>query len=367
MPTGQDSYHAPPLGGTLAVVIFALTLIAFVVESQLTQYVQTTLGYRQPFFIFYLVHSSFTVIFPLHILYLTSRSGYTRSALLKGLSLAITEHLSSSETSTSFPYYSFARVSLLLFFGLTCPALLWFAAVSLASLIDAVRLMLNKISAIWNTNAFFAYVFTVKFLHLPWESRRLLAVLLATLGVMVVVYGGSSQPGSSESQDIYHSAQDQHKAFSPFVLYKKYAALPSDPELVSEETVKADIVYPPPFGLHPNLLASFVGLLTITLLWIPLPLLHYSGIERFELPSNLTTTVAIAGIAASGIVFNAGFLVLLGIWGPIITSVGNLLTIVLVTISDIVFGAGIENFTIWSFTAFGVLVYDMYKKGSGIA
>jgi drug/metabolite transporter (DMT)-like permease len=183
----------------------------------------------------------------------------------------------------------------------------------------------------------------VKFLHLPWESRRLLAVLLATLGVMVVVYGGSSQAGSSESQGV---AKISTKPSAPLVgdlltlgasvgyglyqvLYKKYAALPSDPELVSEESyhpirddyteissgeaslaesVKADIVYPPPFGLHPNLLASFVGLLTITLLWIPLPLLHYSGIERFELPSNLTTTVAIAGIAASGIVFNAGFL-----------------------------------------------------------
>jgi len=41
---------------------------------------------------------------------------------------------------------------------------------------------------------------------------------------------------------------------------------------------------------------------------------------------------------------------------------------------QIIFGAGIENFTIWSFmgcsvitAAFGVLVYDMYKKGSGIA
>lgn len=183
----------------------------------------------------------------------------------------------------------------------------------------------------------------MKFLHLPWESRRLLAVLLATLGVMVVVYGGSSQTGTSDSQGVIIQST---KPSAPLVgdlltlgasvgyglyqvLYKKYAALPSDPELVSEgnyqptrddyteissgeasltESAKVDIVYPPPFGLHPNLLASFVGLLTILILWIPLPLLHYSGIERFELPSNLTTSVAIAGIAASGMIFNAGFL-----------------------------------------------------------
>ena len=66
-----ESLAAPHVHGRLAVILFAFTLIAFVVESQLTQvsparncyqtalvftwlfqqYVQTTLGYRQPFFI----------------------------------------------------------------------------------------------------------------------------------------------------------------------------------------------------------------------------------------------------------------------------------------------------------------------------
>ena len=64
-----QSLETPHIGGKLAFVIFVLTLLAFVIESQLTQvallfcllqftlnpvsvqYVQTTLGYRQPFFI----------------------------------------------------------------------------------------------------------------------------------------------------------------------------------------------------------------------------------------------------------------------------------------------------------------------------
>jgi drug/metabolite transporter (DMT)-like permease len=205
------------------------------------------------------------------------------------------------------------------------------------------------LSAIYNTNAFFSYVFTVKFLHLPWDSRRLLAVLIATLGVVVVVYGGSFQPDSAESDKSIIQAKVSTKPSAPLVgdlltlvasvacglyqvFYKKYAALPSDPELIGEEnhyrpiiddyaeinpseatslaeSVKEDIVYPPPFGLHPNLLVSFAGLLTFMILWIPLPLLHYSGIERFKLPGNLTTSIAIAGIASSGIIFNAGFTV----------------------------------------------------------
>lgn len=175
-------------------------------------------------------------------------------------------------------------------------------------------------------------------------------MLLATLGVMVVVYGGSSQTGSLDSEKTAVQAKTIIKPSAPLVgdlltlvasigyglyqvLYKKHAALPSDPELAGEEnyhpirnddterssgeanlaeSVKEDVVYPPPFGLHPNLLISFVGVLTIIILWIPLPLLHYSGIKRFELPGNLTTFVAIAGIAASGMVFNAGLVVSVG-------------------------------------------------------
>ncbi|KIL70856.1 hypothetical protein M378DRAFT_183429 [Amanita muscaria Koide BX008] len=383
------------LGGKFAVLLFIATLLAFVTESQFTQYVQTTLGYRQPFFIFYIVHSSFSLIFPLHLLFLRITSGHKISSLLKGLSLAIKDHLASSDTA--FPLSSLIRLSLLLFVGLTCPALLWFASVSLASLSD--------VTAIWNTNAFFAYVFTVKLFHLSWDARRLVAVTLATLGVMIVVYGGSTQPDLSQTKT---TTTVKLKPTAPLVgdiltlfasvgyglyqvLYKKYAALPSDPDLVAEAPYQpisedgesesltenrkgSNAVYPPPFGLHSNLLISFVGVLTLFILWIFLPVLHHFGTERFRLPENRTTVFAICGIAVSGIVFNAGLMVLLGIWGPIIVSVGNLLTIVLVALSDVFFGAGIENFTTWSLMgcsiitiAFGVLVYDMVKKGSGIS
>ena len=60
--------------------------------------------------------------------------------------------------------------------------------------------------------------------------------------------------------------------------------------------------------------------------------------------------------------------VLLGVWGPIVTSVGSLFTIVLVFISDLVFGDAADTVTAWSVlgcsaivVAFGVLAYDMVK------
>jgi len=380
----------------LAIGLFIFSLIAFVAETQLTQYVQTNLGYRQPFFLFYLVHSSLTIIFPLHLLYLLATTEYTALSLFKGLWFAITNHLlpDKSFTTVKFPYYKFFRLVIVLTVGITFPALLWFAAVSLASVSD--------VTAIWNTNAFFAYLISVKLFKLRWEARRLVAVSLATLGVTAVVYGGattSTKKGTTSdfvfkpTAPLFGNLLTLVASFAYGlyqVLYKIYAALPSDPEVVSEGlyqeisgedgvpdpdhdlgSIQEDAVYPPPFGFHPNLLTSIMGFFTFILLWIPIPFLHYSGAEIFRLPPDFFTVLTIAGIALGGVVFSASFMVLLGIWGPIVVSVGNLLTVVLVLISDCLFGGGTDTLTTWSLLgsggivlAFGVLAYDMFKKRS---
>lgn len=205
-------------------------------------------------------------------------------------------------------------------------------------------------TAIWNTNAFFAYLLTVYVFKLKWAPLRLIAVSIATLGVVAVIYGGSKQspPDTSLLQTASQRTRSMRvKPSAPLigdvltliasigyglyqVMYKKYAALPSDPEVASEglysqlpvseepQAVAAgdapnlevqDMVYPPPFGLHPNLLTSAIGLCTLTILWIPLPVLHYLNIEPFALPPDSATYLAIAGIATGGVIFNAGFMV----------------------------------------------------------
>jgi hypothetical protein len=378
-----------------------LTLVAFTVESQLTQYVQSTLHFRQPFFLFYIVHSSIAIIFPLHLLYLVLTTSASLESLLAGLSLAVKIHFAPSDRSrlatlqSTFPYGRFLRLTAFLTFGLNFPSLLWFISVSLSPLCD--------ITAIWNTNAFFAYIITVQLFKLDWEPRKLSAVLIATFGVIAVVYGDARQPESSpHTTDHVAYTSKTVKPKAPLlgdlltlcasvgyglyqVLYNRHAALHPDQEvelgaayvplqdsdgLLADELgggdKVVDLTYPPPFGLHPNLLASGIGFMTLFLLWILLPILHYSGYERFRLPDNPTVTLSIAGIAVSGLIFNAGLLTLLGVWGPIVVSVGNLLTIVLVLLSDISMGQGMDMITPWNLAgsggiivAFGILVYDM--------
>lgn len=241
----------------------------------------------------------------------------------------------------------------------------------------------------------------MKLLGLQWEARRLLAVVLATIGTIAVVYGSSTAPAPDQSGDkgVPSTTNIGFKPTAPLlgnlltlvasfgyglyqVLYKIYAALPSDPEageLIYEQipgdegldpaASDSDMVYPPPFGFYPNLLTSLLGFSTLVLLWIPIPFLHWSGAELFRLPPDFATFISIVGIALGGVVFNAGFMVLLGLWGPIIVSVGNLLTIVLVLLSDVIFGGGTDVLTIWSLLGSGVIVlgftvlaYDMFTK-----
>ena len=166
--------------------------------------------------------------------------------------------------------------------------------------------------------------------------------MIATIGVLAVVYGGAQSQKSTEKQaqttTIIPSAPllgdlltlVASVAYGLYlVLYKKYAALPTDAEVISNPSYDPIFDVDPstssdeasmdtalhsnttnllPFGLYANLLTSTIGLLTLTLFWLPMPVLHYLDIEKFALPENATTVLAISGIALSGVVFNAGFM-----------------------------------------------------------
>lgn len=390
-----NSLYAPRLGGKSAVAVFVAVLLAFVVETQLSQFLQTTLEYRQSYFIFYTVHSCFLLSLPIHLIYLLCTTKNGLRPLLRGLRFAIVRQLTTGSEEyadtrhRALPFARTAFLVVLLTIFSSLPGLLWFAAVPLASVTD--------ITAIWNANAFFTYVFSVKLLGMKWGALRLLAVCLATLGVMTVVYGGTkaSPPGpESATKSIAHQP-------APFVgdiltlvaslvyafyqvVYKKYIALPTGPDLTSQSanyqglysaddaddenqtpaSLKDETVYPPPFGLHPNLIITSIGMCTLLVFWMPIPFLHYYGLEEFRLPTRVDTLMAIAGIAASAVVFNAGTMILLGIWGPIVTSVGSLLTIVLTFFSDMLFGTVPLTFgglmgTGMIVGAFALLVFDM--------
>lgn len=223
------------------------------------------------------------------------------------------------------------------------------------------------VTAIWNTNAFFAYLISVYLFNLPWEFRKLAAVMLATIGVTAVVYGGSQDsaeiapeagnsnpPHTTSGNSKWPLMGDLLTLFASVgyglyqVFYKRHAALPSDPEFEPEPSgrgvythpsratatsrdtlfsvdgveeegdedddldspeVHHDAVYPPPFGFHANLLTSAIGLMTLTVFWVFIPILHFTGAEPFRFPDTLRIALSVLGICITGVAFNSGLMV----------------------------------------------------------
>jgi len=164
------SSPASQLGSKLTAFVFTLTLLAFVVESQLTQvcsvlfqrvfylfygsmsrprchtpthisfcrFLHSLSSISLTFFPSYLVHSCFIISLPCHLLYLTQTTGRPASDFIKGLKLAIIDHFSPRRSVGSlevakFPLYKFLCVVVALTAAVTFPALLWFAAMTLSS------------------------------------------------------------------------------------------------------------------------------------------------------------------------------------------------------------------------------------------
>lgn len=291
----------------------------------------------------------------------------------------------SVERRTDFPVARFIRTILFLTAGITSPGLLWYVAVSLTSCVSPSRSHLrygltssvllprriSDVTAILNTNAFWAYLLSVWMASSPWQAKRLWAVLIAVFGVFVIVYGGASRepttPGTSSSAELVGDALTLLASvlYAVYqVTYKRYVALPNrieaeedhskisaagyeplpngssspingtlsprlrralsigseparrtswnDSENESQEDEENNAnnaaVYPA-FGLHPNFITSAIGVCTLLFVWPLVVVVHYAGIETFRLPSDIQTWASIGAVSICGVAYNVGFMV----------------------------------------------------------
>lgn len=82
-----------------------------------------------------------------------------------------------------------------------------------------------------------------------------------------------------------------------------------------------------------NTFGSLIGSFTLLVLWIPLPILHITGLEIFELPRGEAAWLLCISVLANA-TFSGSFLVLISLTSPVLSSVAALLTIFLVAIVD---------------------------------
>jgi drug/metabolite transporter (DMT)-like permease len=76
-----------------------------------------------------------------------------------------------------------------------------------------------------------------------------------------------------------------------------------------------------------------IGAMTLLLLWIPLPILHYTGLETFELPDRNTFGMIMA-IGSMSVIYNASMMCVIALVNPVFAAVGVLLTIPVVAVTD---------------------------------
>lgn len=151
----------------------------------------------------------------------------------------------------------------------------------------------SDLTAIYNCSAFFAYAFSIPILHEKVRASKVLAVAIAIAGVFVVAYGdqapakhGSQSGGGAGGDKAPPSQEAENRAFGNLVigvgsvlyglyevLYKRLACPPEG-------------AAPDKGVIFANLFGSLIGTFTLSVLWIPLPLLHWLGWEIFELPKG---------------------------------------------------------------------------------
>ena len=310
-----------------------LSLVSFVVQTETAVYIQHDLGWNKAYCMMYLTHGSWIFLWPMQLVFLRlqkrklswqafwRRHVYlVRTTAQMVQSQELHQHLSRSQSVRS-PWPYMAKMTAFITTFLTMAGGSWYVAVNLTSPSD--------LTAIYNCSAFFAYVFSIMLLNDKFRIDKALSVALAILGVLVVAYGdkddSSSRPGSEKKfgtklvgNIVIGIGSVAYGLYE--VLYKRFAC--------------------PPEGTSPgrgmvfaNTFGSMVGFFTLTVLWIPLPILHFTGLERFEIPTGKAASL-LAVSTLSNAVFSGSFLVLMSLTSPVLSSVAALLTIFLVGITD---------------------------------
>lgn len=242
-------------------------------------------------------------------------------------SLHIPAHL---QKKSPIPY--FVRTTAFVTCALTVAGGSWYVAVDLTTASD--------LTAIYNCSAFFAYAFAIPMLAERLKWSKIFSVGVAIVGVLVVAYGdskpskhGSKSGGGTGGNDAPEKDEATNRALGNIiigvgsvlygfyeVLYKKVAC--------------------PPEGCSPgrgmifaNTFGSMIGVFTLLVLWIPIPLLHVTGVETFEIPRGEAAWMLLISVLANA-TFSGSFLVLISLTSPVLSSVAALLTIFLVAVVD---------------------------------
>lgn len=296
----------------IAAFFLVVSLIAFVVQTETAVYIQHELKWNKPYCMLsvsssaerlaltthrYLTHGSWTILWPAQIIILRFRKrDQSWSAFWRRhvhLVLSTGQMVESQQTRLSptaalrSPVSYLARTTAYVASALTVAGCSWYIAVNLTTASD--------LTAIYNCSAFFAYAFSVPLLKEKLRLDKILAVLVAIVGVLIVAYAPSAKDGNASPGTDAASSRALGNIIIGIgsvlyglyeVMYKRYACPPEG------TSAGRGVIFANTFG-------SLIGLFTILVLWIPLPALHMLNIETFVWPTGETARMLAVSTASN--------------------------------------------------------------------
>ncbi|CAC9893655.1 hypothetical protein D6C98_02344 [Aureobasidium pullulans] len=334
--------HATKQKYTYAAAFLILSLISFTIQTETAVYIQHSLHWNKAYCMLYFTHGSWVLLWPTQLAILRLQklnmpweSFWRRHKAILRSTAQMVEHQKLDiphhmQKQSPIPY--FIKMTSMVTCALTVAGGSWYVAVDLTTASD--------LTAIYNCSAFFAYAFAIPLLGEHFKWNKVFAVGVAIVGVLVVAYGdvspskhgsksggGAGGPTAPEPEEASNRALGNLVIGVGSVLYGFYEVLYKK-------------VACPPEGCSPgrgmifaNTFGSLIGLFTLTVLWIPIPILHYTGIETFELPRGEAAWMLMISVLANA-TFSGSFLVLISLTSPVLSSVAALLTIFLVAVVD---------------------------------
>ena len=180
----------------------------------------------------------------------------------------------SAHDSLKSPVIHMIKMTSLVTTALTIAGGSWYVAVDLTTGSD--------LTAIYNCSAFFAYAFSIPLLKEKFRLDKTVSVVVAVIGVGIVAYGPGGEPAgvpdSAAAQEASHRALGNIIIGVGSVLYGLYEVLYKRYACPPEGTSAGRGV------IFSIMFASLIGAFTVLVLWIPLPILHFTGWETFEWP-----------------------------------------------------------------------------------
>ncbi|KAJ1914974.1 hypothetical protein H4219_004549 [Mycoemilia scoparia] len=299
-------------------------------------------------------------------------AGIPGAAVLSAEELqTINEDKRALRLARTMPHHVFIHIAIatvLIALVLNSGAYLWYAAVTFTSI--------SKLTAIYNTSCFFAYLFSVLLLGDKIKFSKCLAIVISIGGVLLMTLWNSDDGnGGTIGEDNQDSSISNNKAIAmktdasstSSILPKRSIGIASKTELIGDlmSVVSAVLIglyqvlykkYMAPKNFHSlffvNVLTAMLGAATLLVMWFPLPILSIIKFEPFAWPTRSQLYMIFAN-AFFGVAYNGGYMVMLALTSPLFASVGVMLTIPILSIIDM-------------FMQHSLLQWNVFVGGCGI-